>query len=200
MRNLLLSSALLLFLGSCHVSENENNMGSHLNCLEFSLYYDTFSDYLFTVMPDSAGDLNLIKCDSNRELDHLDTLDLIFMNYACDCPDWIPVSDKKNGQQRDSKSNSPHISYYIEPAKQTVKLNSSYKIQGNIVRFIGREYTNEGLPADSSFMDPHPPRDRIFRYYAYHVLRPFKAWIPYSDYTTQIHTFILSDPKKIKVW
>ena len=100
----------------------------------------------------------------------IDTIDLIDMRFACDCPNWRYADSLKENY-------SGSKDFYLEPADEKLKLND-YLYPGQRIQFIGREYHGNGYPQNPQFEDPHPPMGRVFRYYAYKIYKPFKVYGP----------------------
>lgn len=117
----------------------------------------------------------------------IDTVELMYIAYACDCPHWVVASEyrrvdslnygkNKNPTDAYVDFNNAEYSYYIEPASKELLLPEFICVNGNIIRFIGRTYIKSGYPADADFMDPNPPKGKVFRYYGYGIIRPYKVY------------------------
>jgi hypothetical protein len=121
----------------------------------------------------------LIDYDTKTGLkNELDTLDLIYMQYACDCPDWV-IIDKYKEFEANKKSelwDLNKFSFYIEPAVDQVAVPDEFFLSHNTIRLIGKEYDRLGYPKNPNFMDPNPPKGRVFRYYSYEVLEPYRIF------------------------
>jgi len=104
----------------------------------------------------------------------LDTMELTYMAYACDCPSWVQLNehDQNTGLKTGLAADS---SYYIEPADTSLLIDDRLRIAGNTIRFIGRKYMNMRIPDNAEFTDPEPPAGIVLRYYSYQVLRPYKT-------------------------
>lgn len=105
---------------------------------------------------------------------NLDTLELTYQHFACDCPNWCDVSQAPTDP---GTSMSAPYRYYIEPA--SLNLNLTPRIRNCRIRLIGRHYAENGLPKHVQFTDPNPTKGNVFRYYAYEIISPLVIWGPY---------------------
>ena len=131
---------------------------------------------------ESVSRLDLVEGDSRKALlGEMDCLELRYMAYACDCADWLdPVGHAY------AQSISPQIGhqyafyegYYIEPAHESLALKDYTRQPGNNVKFFGKLYKEKGWPRNPRFIDPDPPKGKVFRYYAFEIQRPFAIWGP----------------------
>lgn len=143
-------------------------------------------------------ELNIVEKQNNQALiyqqikglnNKIDTLELMYVSYACDCPNWVdPVEyEKAEALRGRSKIESDsdmlmfiqkNYAYYIEPADEDLKINWKATYNRNMVRFIGRSYNESGYPDKAEFIDPNPPKGKVFRYYSFEILKPYKVWGP----------------------
>jgi hypothetical protein len=68
--------------------------------------------------------------------------------------------------------------YYIEPASPELEVPWRVCVTGTKIKFIGRAYTDMRYPANAKFIDPNPPKGKVFRYYGYEIIKPYKIWGP----------------------
>lgn len=132
----------------------------------------------------------LLETDSKSGLQsRIDTIELMYIPFACDCPHWVVAAeynrvDRHNSVKKNNQSdnfvefNNAEYSYYIEPACKELKLPDYVCVNRNIIRFTGRSYNQTRYPADADFMDPNPPKAKVLRYYGYEILKPYKVWGP----------------------
>jgi hypothetical protein len=117
----------------------------------------------------------------------LDTMELVYHFAFCDCQRWIErniyekVNEKeKNVDKLDARGqiefNLERHGYYIEPAQESLELPDCIHVNGTKIRLIGRLYKNLRLPESGQFTVPNPPLGKVFRYYGYEILRPYKVW------------------------
>lgn len=168
---------IILSLWSC--SENKVSKKSDSKPTSGTEYldipFDTNSVIASLIFNDSGSIINSTFRNNRSDLKmKTDTIDLIFMAYACDCPDWLNFNDYK----KNNYSNTNLHGYYIEAADKKLIIDERLFVSGNIVRFIGREYKELCYPDNANFIDPNPPKGRVFRYYSFKFLRPFVVWGP----------------------
>lgn len=145
------------------------------------------------------SELNVVEKQNNKALIHeeieglndkIDTIELMYVSYACDCPNWVnPVEYQKAEDLKDRSDlqsdsallvfNQKEFAYYIEPADEDLKINRKATYNRNIVRFTGRSYKEPGYPDKVEFTDPNPPKGKVFRYYSFEILKPYKVWGPH---------------------
>lgn len=120
----------------------------------------------------------LIDYDTKTGLkNELDTLELIYIQYACDCPQWVILKEYERitASYPYDQIELNKYSFYIEPAVSEIKIPDDVFLAKNKIRLIGKEYVSNGYPKDPDFMDPNPPKGRVFRYYSYEILKPFRT-------------------------
>ena len=94
------------------------------------------------------------------------TLELTYISWACDCANWVTASDitKYEGDEL-----ADHC-VYIEPASPTAALPDSIGYSSDKVRLTGQFYINKGFPEGySSHENPEPAR--VFRYTSFQILQ-----------------------------
>lgn len=113
--------------------------------------------------------LNIVenKADFSEAHEKLDTITLEYKSFACDCPQW-QISSYDTGLFLD-------IHYYIEPKNVNLEL-PRLLVAGTRVKFIGKEYKELRYPNNAKFTDLNPPKGKVFRYFSYEVLKPYKVW------------------------
>jgi hypothetical protein len=123
---------------------------------------------------ESYSDFGLI---NTPLLNELDTITLTFKHFACDCPSWDDTLHRFNYEISDTVS---HINryYYIEPATPNLEIPQPMIVNGNTFTFIGSVYKDLRYPENPKFMDPDPPKGKVFRYYSYRVIKPYTIWGP----------------------
>lgn len=129
----------------------------------------------------------------NEEIDGLnakvDTLELTYYFGFCDCQRWVireihesALTEHPDLDELDPRGqvqfNLDEHGYYVEPATKELEVDGRTHVNGTTIRFIGREYTNTGLPKGVGFTVPDPPSGKVFRYYSYEVLKPYLVWGP----------------------
>ena len=102
----------------------------------------------------------------------VDSMELIRIPYACDCPDW----KKYRAYMTDTGvSYSDTNNFYIEPAGNQDPVN---KIDRSFTRVMlyGKIDTHRRYPKNADFMDPDPPVGRVFIYSAYSIIDSGKVY------------------------
>lgn len=100
--------------------------------------------------------------------DEILTLDLNYLNWACDCANWATQTDIH--RYHDNKDDSLAImSIFIEPASEGLTLPDTIGYLNDEVRFTGSFYEKRGFP-EGYFSIENPNKARVFRYTAYQVL------------------------------
>lgn len=98
----------------------------------------------------------------------VDTIILEYKAYACDCPDW-------NTNLEDTGTFLENH-YYIDAATSNIELPWQVGVAGNKVKFIGKENEELGYPTNKKFQDPSPPKGKVFKYFSYELIKPYKVW------------------------
>ena len=107
----------------------------------------------------------------------IDTIDLHYMGWACDCADWALETDiNKFGD--DSIDSLAIMSIFIEAANSDLVIPDEYKNAccGNTIRFIGQFYNDWGISRTYEIQFEKPDFARVFRYIDYELLKPYTAW------------------------
>ncbi|MFM2385471.1 MAG: hypothetical protein RL660_228 [Bacteroidota bacterium] len=131
----------------------------------------------------------LIYTDTNSDLSiDIDTLELIDLRFACDCASWFDSASY--AKETHSSSRLTHLDYntkvfrkhvyYLEAASKELDLSSLLLKAHTKVVFYGRKYNKETLPNDNQLQDPNPPAGKVFRYYGYEIIRPFRVYAKQS--------------------
>lgn len=171
--------ALCLILSSCSQPEEKlpsTNKNSYTS-LEDTLYlpFDTTRVLSLYDIKTKVNKLDKFRNEVDLKLkSELDTIEVTYMSFACDCPNWHDLSQKPENAE---PSMSPTYGYYIEPPSKELELSD--RIRQCTVRLIGRHYTTQGWPKDFDRTDPNPPTGNVFRYYAYEMVLPAVIWGPY---------------------
>lgn len=154
----------------------------------FNLPLDTAAIIEMMALPLSAHHDTLLTSHK------LDTLDLIYMQYACDCQQWVDYSARYNDS--DSSESNPipvdvNVSgYFAHPADPSVAIPDDLHRAGNRFLLYGTweerpEYKTQSLI---------PTYKRVLTYYGYEVIKPAKMWGPlYHTGERQIP----SDPEEL---
>ncbi|HLG03693.1 MAG TPA: hypothetical protein VI731_08875 [Bacteroidia bacterium] len=96
---------------------------------------------------------------------------LAYIAFACDCPNYVVLSDKDS-------NNLYREEFYIEPASENLIIPGELAYNMNEFELTGIITEENGWPSFNKFMDPDPPNGRVFTYWAYKVKRPYMFWGP----------------------
>ena len=112
------------------------------------------------------------------QLDRLEgrqqTIELSYIDWACDCADWATPKDLKKYHDNINDTLAK-LSMYIEPSDKGLELPDSFYVSGNTIKFTGRFYKYKKLPKHY-FSVELPGRAKVFRYEKYEIVKPFYAW------------------------
>lgn len=123
----------------------------------------------------SCSDINT-KTHITDNTSNLDTLTLINLGYACECPDWFDyhVYESLGRDERDKISHELDFqnSYYIERHDSNSLLCNDYSRR--IVEFIGKIDTTPRYSKDEDYQEPSPPKGKVFIYSSFRVIEKRK--------------------------
>lgn len=86
-----------------------------------------------------------------------DTLTLIYLAFACDCPAWMEYEyfKKSYSASRAENSNDHANLYYIEPFCDEINLKNNEQYSNRVItKLVGKIDTNKRLPKDYSHDSP----------------------------------------------
>ena len=81
----------------------------------------------------------------SRLSDNVETIEVSYVNWACDCPDWIETKYSRDSTEIDERQ-----CIYVEPAQPAIAITDSFyttKHFSQTLRLSGRFYLDEGVPA-----------------------------------------------------
>ncbi|MDR0196216.1 MAG: hypothetical protein LBI73_13930 [Myroides sp.] len=106
---------------------------------------------------------------SNKE----EVINVMYVNWACDCANFIDVSLLQEGKDIDEKD-----CIFIEPNADELTINSDtlyHKQFDYYLRLKGQYYIDEGVPSsyERKIVEPlmAPNKAKVFRYTAYEFIR-----------------------------
>lgn len=103
----------------------------------------------------------------------IDTLEVIYMQYACDCPQWLDKCLYPN----DSISIAAVVGIYLEPSSKDIKIDDELKLTANKFRVKGYLRTSYGLPDTEEFLTDYPPLGKVFVYYQWEIIKPYIRYV-----------------------
>lgn len=183
--------AIVLTLTACQTPENKNEqkLAKQYNDLYIIGDIDTAKVISQLAIKESGSRIDLSNEKLENLSDNLDTLELTYYFGFCDCQRWIvsEIHNKALVEHPDLDGFDPRgqiefnidkHGYYIEAVNGDLEIDPRTEVNGTTVRFIGRAYKDKRLPRNGGFTVPNPPEGKVFRYYSYQILRPYKIWGP----------------------
>jgi hypothetical protein len=103
-----------------------------------------------------------------RELgDTVQTLDLRYVAWACQCANWVKVNEHGKYQEGGRLAER---SIFVEPADSTLNLPDTIGYSGDVIRFTGQFYKDKGYPKNYPVTEMNPEKANVFRYTEYKIL------------------------------
>ena len=104
--------------------------------------------------------------DQQKQLsDKSETIEVTYVNWACDCADFIETKFYKENLNYEAKEED---CIFIEPAQLNNKVPDSFFSNNHfekMLRLTGHFYTDKGVPENYDLKTPEKPREaKIFRY------------------------------------
>jgi len=99
----------------------------------------------------------------------VETVELIYIAWACDCANWAIKDDLINYSENIGDSLANYC-LFVEPANQSLKLPDTLGYSGDVIRFTGQFYKEKGFPKDYISFE-NPDEARIFKYSDYKVVK-----------------------------
>jgi hypothetical protein len=110
----------------------------------------------------------LFSCDTNRLEDKVQTIELEYIPWACDCANWSSAEDIDT--YHDNKDDSLAIlSIFVEPADPSLVLPDTIGYINDRIRFTGQFYKAKGFPEGFTSSEKGI-KSRVFRYTKFEVL------------------------------
>lgn len=99
----------------------------------------------------------------------LDTLELMYIAFACDCQKWVIKEDYEayyKGERGEGVFDLDKYGYYVESGIDTLG-NLPF---GKKVRFYGKLRSDFDWPKNADFIDDNPPKGKVFTYYKFEMI------------------------------
>lgn len=179
---------LILYSTSCNYVLQEKNNNSEFNLENFKK--DSISAVDKAKEIDNKFNLELIDSEIDNDLEqNVDTLILTDMRFACDCPSWFDSLGYYTSIEASKRSDNIDVNsalfkqncYYLEHAAPNLNFNGIDFIPRTRVKFIGRKFLRPGLPKFNYPQDPNPPKGKVFKYYSFELVRPYKISYIFSS-------------------
>lgn len=100
--------------------------------------------------------------------DEVNTIDLSYIAWACECANWSPPEDHLKFKDNIGDSLALN-SIFIEPATIDLELPDTLGYSNDLIRFKGQFYEKKGYP-EGYFTWEDVEEARVFRYTEYQVL------------------------------
>jgi hypothetical protein len=112
--------------------------------------------------------LLLLSCNTDQLEDKVQTIELEYIPWACDCANWASPEDidRYNDNKDDSLAT---LSIFVEPADPSLALPDTIGYINDRIRFIGQFYKTKGFPKGFKSSE-NGTRARVFRYTKFEVL------------------------------
>ena len=114
--------------------------------------------------------LLLFSCssDTSKLEDKVQTIELQFIPWACDCANWATTSDIEKYHENIDDTLA-RLSIFVEPAYSSVILPDTVGYINDRIKFVGQFYREKGFPKDHKSDQP-VEQSRVFRYTKYEIL------------------------------
>jgi hypothetical protein len=181
MKCVLISLCSIILCSCINNRETANNKKLKRN----SNIYDTIEQKTLIVAKSKMPCTGFIFSDTTVGLNlEIDTLELIDMRFACDCPNWFDsLNYSKNNLDNSNIDRIDFNSklfkeqcYYLEPAENSINISSISFLPRTRIKLIGRKYYKQKLPIGNLLQDPNPIIGKVFRYYGFEIMKPFKVY------------------------
>jgi len=96
------------------------------------------------------------------------TLNLYYIQWACECANWAPEADRKMAGDTGSLSES---TVFVEPAKSSLVLPDTIGYQGDVVQFTGQFYKEKTYYEGYVKGEQEVDEARVFRYTNYKIIK-----------------------------
>src|SRR6188508_2513966 len=111
--------------------------------------------------------ITLISCSTNSLEEKIQTIELSYIAWGCDCANWATIADIK--KYNDSGDSLADLSVFIEPVGDSLILPDTLGYNGDRIQFTGQFYKSKGFPKGYS-SNEMPDKSRVFRYTKYKVI------------------------------
>jgi len=101
--------------------------------------------------------------------DSVQTIDLMYIVWGCQCAEWVTEMDYKNAL--DNGDTLVNKAVFVEPADSLIQFPDTLVNSGDLIRFTGQFYKDKGYPKKYPVTEMQVDKARVFRYSRYEVLR-----------------------------
>lgn len=100
--------------------------------------------------------------------DSIQTLELQYIAWACQCANWATPAEINLYQDMDKLSDH---SIFIEPQNENLGLPDTLGYSGDLIQFVGQFYKTKGYPKNYPKTEMEVDKAKVFRYTSYKVVR-----------------------------
>ncbi|MFL5765400.1 MAG: hypothetical protein ACJ77K_15755 [Bacteroidia bacterium] len=100
----------------------------------------------------------------------VEIIEVDYIQWACDCANWIQVKDEKNC----SNGIDENKCFFIEAENSSLKeVENSFvfAVHSNKLRLTGQFYTDKGIASDYDSENEKPDPARVFRYSKIEIIK-----------------------------
>ncbi len=114
--------------------------------------------------------ITILSCSSltNKLDDKIETVELHYITWACDCANWATIDDIN--KYNDADKLASHC-IFIEPANKSLILSDTLGFNGDRIQFTGQYYKNVGYPKDFFTIEEHVDKAKILRYTSFKIIK-----------------------------
>jgi hypothetical protein len=96
----------------------------------------------------------------------IETIEVYYVNWACDCADFIETKYSRNAPEYDIREED---CIFVEPENSSLKIPEKYYAKDHyykLLRLTGQFYKNNGIPGSYEIKSEagKPEKARVFRY------------------------------------
>jgi len=95
------------------------------------------------------------------------TLNLYYIQWACECTNWATEADRKLAGDTGSLS---ELTVFVEPANPSLALPDTIGYQGDVVQFTGQFYKEKTYYEGYIKGEQDVDKARVFRYTKYKII------------------------------
>jgi hypothetical protein len=110
--------------------------------------------------------LKIISDSTNKLIDKVEKLELEYIVWGCDCPNWITVADRK----KYSDSLTSKRCLFIEPSTDNLILPIYFDPFRHRLKVVGQFYAKEDYPKGTIETEEHLEKAKVFRYTDFDVI------------------------------
>jgi hypothetical protein len=173
----------ILFIGCVNQSNQEIQDDSRFSMNDtFNLPIDTLA------ILDSMNLQVSYKADGIDSITNLDTFELRYIAYACDCQHWVDVEMYEAYENQDEEIygedsigyygfNTDDYGYFLREGDNVLSIEDLSYTANSRIRFFGKVEDEPDYYTQSEI----PQRKQVITYFGYEVILPLTVYGPYYD-------------------